>query len=466
MIQKLGEVFTYIFTKYMPSAYVFALILTILMMLLALFWADATPFDIITAWYDGFWTLLSFAMQIILVIVTASCIAQSSIFNRLIEYLVTYIKTPFQAYLSVFLMGSLICLLSFGMAIVTAIFAREIATRIKGINYPFLIACVYASLGTWVTGASSSIALLLNTPNNFLIKTGVLTDVIDTSETLGSQLNILMLIVLLILVPVLFLSLRPRHSQNKELQDLLIEKDLKIPLTIKEEAEKYKLPFKAFSDYLNNTRWLQTIVALLGIFYLTTFFYEQGFSLNFNIIIFCFLIAGLLLHGTPMRYTLAMKRASQNISGIVFQFPFYAGIMGIMLYTDLGHKIGELQSAFATLENYPLLAYISGGIVNFAIPSAGGEFAVIGPNIIRVVQELGTGLSANEVDAMVAKASMSIAYGESLSNMLQPFYLLLIFPVMTLGVKLQARDVMGYFVIPFILIFIVQSCILLWLPIG
>lgn len=165
-----------------------------------------------------------------------------------------------------------------------------------------------------------------------------------------------------------------------------------------------------------------------------------------------------------MRYTIAMKRASQNISGILFQYPFYAGIMGIMLYTDLGQKIGELQSSMATLYNYPVLAYISGGIVNFAIPSAGGEFAVIGPNIIKVVQELGAGLPVAEVNAMIAKASMSIAYGESLSNMLQPFYLLIIFPVMALGVKLQARDVMGYFVIPFIILFILQSVILLWLP--
>ena len=110
------------------------------------------------------------------------------------------------------------------------------------------------------------------------------------------------------------------------------------------------------------------------------------------------------------------------------------------------------------------MAYVSGGLVNFAIPSAGGEFAVIGPGIINVVKELGAGLSESEVTAMIARASMGIAYGESLSNALQPFYLLIIFPVMASGTKLQARDIMGYFVIPFILFFIIQSALLIWMP--
>ncbi|WP_276391280.1 short-chain fatty acid transporter [Eudoraea chungangensis] len=464
MILKLGAVFSDLFVRYMPSAYVFALILTLITALSAFFWADASFFTILNAWYDGFWTLLAFGMQIVLIIVTASCLAQSNIFRYLIEKLVIHIKTPIQVYLSVFIFGSLVCLLSFGMAVVCAIFARELASRVKGINYPFLIACVYASLGTWVTGASSSIALLLNTPDNFLIKTGVLTQIIPTGKTLGSTLNISMLLVILLVTPIVFLVLRPKSSKSKELNDLLIEESAQKIISIKEEAESYKLPFKATSDLFNNTNWIQDLIALFGLIYIVSYFYKGGFNLNFNIIIFAFLMLGLLLHRTPMRYTVAMKRASQNISGILFQYPFYAGIMGIILYSGLGNKIGEVQSAMATLNNYPFMAYISGGIVNFAIPSAGGEFAVIGPNIIQVVQSLGTDLPTEEVQAMIAKASMAIAYGESLSNMLQPFYLLLILPVMAKGIRIQARDIMGYLVIPFIVFFIIQSALILWIP--
>jgi short-chain fatty acids transporter len=180
--------------------------------------------------------------------------------------------------------------------------------------------------------------------------------------------------------------------------------------------------------------------------------------------IFIFLIAGLFLHKTPSRYVISMKRASSNISGILFQYPFYAGIMGIMVYTGLGEKLGQVLASVATLDSYPFYAYLTGAIVNFAIPSAGGEFAVIGPSLISAIKELGTGLSQNEITAMISRAALSVAYGESLSNMLQPFYLLIVMPIMGRGVKLQARDVMGYLVIPFIIFLIIQSLLVVWWP--
>ena len=165
-----------------------------------------------------------------------------------------------------------------------------------------------------------------------------------------------------------------------------------------------------------------------------------------------------------MRFSIAMKRASSNISGILFQYPFYAGIMGIMLTTGLGEKISDVLASIATIDNYAFIAYITGGAVNFAIPSAGGEFAVIGPSIIAVVKNLGVGLSVQEVTSMISRASMAVAYGESLSNLLQPFYLLIVFPVMGAGNKIQARDVIGYLVIPFIVLFVIQALMVTYVP--
>ncbi len=159
-----------------------------------------------------------------------------------------------------------------------------------------------------------------------------------------------------------------------------------------------------------------------------------------------------------------MKRASSNISGILFQYPFYAGIMGIMLASGLGEKISDVLVSVATPHSYAFISYLSGGIINFAIPSAGGEFAVIGPSILNMVQELGASLSPSEITAMTARASMSIAYGESLSNLLQPFYLLLVFPVMGAGIKIQARDVIGYLFIPFLILFVIQALLVTYVP--
>ncbi|MBB4077989.1 short subunit fatty acids transporter [Lewinella aquimaris] len=104
-------------------------------------------------------------------------------------------------------------------------------------------------------------------------------------------------------------------------------------------------------------------------------------------------------------------------------------------------------------------------MVNFAIPSAGGEFAVIGPSIINAVKEIGMGLPEQEVTHMIARASLAIAFGETLTNCLQPFYLLIILPIMGLGIKIQARDVMGYLIVPFLVFFISWALMVIFVPI-
>jgi short-chain fatty acids transporter len=464
MLTKLGEKCTGLFQKYMPDAFVFAMLLTIITGCIALIWLEATPMEIIKGWYGGFWTLLEFGMQIVLLIITGFAIALSPIVNKSIDKLTNYIKTPRQVYFFVVLIGALLSLVSFGWIVITCVLARELALRVKGVNYPFLVACVYFSGGSWVTGLSSSIPLLLGTENNYLIEAGILTDIIPTSFTLGSALSLAVMALYVIFAPLMIIFLIPKTNNIKELHDLLENEGDKKEISIKEEALNQNLSFNSFSDKLNNGFLLQSIIVIMGLSYIIYHFYKNGFQLNFNIMIFIFLIVGMLLHKTPMRYVIAMKRSSGNISGILYQYPFYAGIMGIMLYTGLGEKLAELMASIATIDTYPFYAYITGGLVNFAIPSAGGEFAVVGPSIINAVKEIGEGLPANELTAMISRASLSIAYGESLTNLLQPFFLLLVFPIMGKGIKIQARDVMGYLVIPFLAFFIIQSMLVTWMP--
>ncbi len=464
MITKLGEKLTYLFLKYMPNAFVFAILLTLFTVFVAFIWTDASPLKIITSWYDGFFDLLTFGMQVVLIIITGFSIALSPIVRKGIDTLTRYFNTPRQVYFFVIMIGALLSVVSFGWIVITCVLARELAKRVKGVNYPLLVACVYFSGGSWVTGLSSSIPLLLNTEDNYLIQAGILSDVIPTSYTLGSTLNISMIILLVIGGPLIMLLLIPKTKNIKELNDLLETKNSSDETSIQEKAASLKLPFKSFSDRLNNSIILQMIIVIMGLIYIIYHFSVKGLDLNFNIIIFIFIIVGLLLHQTPMRYVIAMKRSSSNISGIIFQYPFYAGIMGIMLYTGLGEKLAEILASVATIDTYPFYAYITGGIVNFAIPSAGGEFAVVGPSIINAVKEIGIGLPPHEITELISRASLSIAYGESLSNMLQPFYLLLVMPIMGAGVNLQARDVMGYLVLPFSVFFIIQSIMVVWMP--
>ncbi|MEY8848508.1 short-chain fatty acid transporter [Psychroserpens sp. XS_ASV72] len=464
MLTKLGEKFTSLFQKFMPDAFVFAILLTIVTALTALFWLDTEPLKIITSWYEGFWSLLEFGMQIVLIIVTGFAIALSPIINKGIDKLTKYIKTPSQVYFFVVLIGVCLSLISFGWIVITCVLARELAIRIKGINYPFLVACVYFTFCAWVCGFSSSIPLLLGTKDNYLIKSGVLQETIPTTYTLGSTLNIVTIGLFVIFTPVFILLIVPRIKNFKEFKDMSDGTETKEPISIREEALSLNLHKKALSDMLNNGFLFQAIIIGMGMTYIIHHFYTKGFELNFNIMIFIFLIVGMILHKTPMRYVIAMKRSSSNISGVIYQYPFYAGIMGIMQHTGLGKELANIMASVATVETYPFLAFLTGGVVNFAIPSAGGEFAVVGPSIINAIQDIGSGLPASEVTGMIARASLAIAYGESLTNLLQPFFLLLVFPIMGAGLKIQARDVMGYLVIPFIVFFIIQALLVTYVP--
>ena len=174
-------------------------------------------------------------MQIVLIIITGFSIALSPIIKRGIDSFTRHINSPTQVYFLVVLIGLILTLISFGWVVITCVLARELALRVKGVHYPFLIGCVYISSGSWVSGLSSSIPLLLNTKNNFLINSGVLSEVIPTSYTLGSILNIVMIITTLIVVPLILVILRPRKTSNKEISDLIIAKENSNTQTIKED---------------------------------------------------------------------------------------------------------------------------------------------------------------------------------------------------------------------------------------
>ena len=465
MLTKIGERFTDLFKKNMPDSFVFAIILTFLVAIISKLSLDASFIQIIDSWYKGFWMLLEFGMQMVLLIVTGYTIAISPFMKNQIDKLTKIINTPNQVYVLVSIFGISVSIISWGWIVIAAVLGRELALRVKGVHYPYLIACTYFANGAWVTGLSSSIPLLLNTENNYLIKSEILETIIPTTITLTSPLNLSLMLVYIIFGPILLFILRPKKNYGSEIKDLLENKKIQEDISIKKEADKLRLPFFAISDKLNNNFILVLIIFFMGLSYIIRHFYLNGFDLNLNIMIFIFLILGLFLHKTPIRYGIAMRKTSSNVSSILFQFPFYAGIMGIMIHTGLGEELALFISETATINTYAFFSFVIGGIVNFAIPSGGGEFAVIGPSILEAVKTIGQGLNDQEIIKMLSRASLSIAYGETLTNLLQPFYLMLILPVMGAGINIQARDVMGFLVIPFLLFFVIMSLLITFVPI-
>ena len=465
MLASTGRFFADKFRKWIPDSFIFAILLTFLAAILAMVFADAGPFKVVQSWYKGFWILLAFGMQMVLILVTGYAIAISPPAEKFLDWLATKVKSPVAVYGVVTFVGCIFSLISWGWIVLTAVLARELAKRVKKVDYRLVAACVYVSFLPWEGGLSGTVALVLNTPGNFLIKTKVLSETIPTTMTLLSPMNIVIALGLLLALPALMILMRPSDEHIVEYNDMVDEEHKAMkPMTVAEEAESLKLGKPNLSDALNHSVTILVIICLGALWFLGHHFYTKGFDVNLNIMNFLFITIGMLFHKTPARYLVAMKRACGNVSGIVLQFPFYAGIMGIMIYTGLGNVIALWLAGAATVGSYPLIAFLIGGIVNVFVPSGGGEWAVVGPTIVQAATTLGASMPVDQLTTYIARCSMAVAYGDAWTNMIQPFWTLAFFPVIAAGTKMQARDIMGYTFVALVASFFIFAICITWVP--
>lgn len=427
---------------------------------------DVGPVKIAEAWYKGFWILLKFAMQMVLILVTGYAIAISPIASRFIDWIAKRINKPILVYATVIFVGQIFSLISWGWIVLTAVLARELALRVKGVDYRLTAAAVYAALLPWHGGLSGSIPLVLNTPDNFLIKAGVLSDIIPTTLTLGSTMNIVVSLALLFTLPMLFMMMRPAEDKIQTFDDLRTGDAPAKQMTVEEEADGLRLPDKSISDMLNSSWVISGLIILMGLYIIIAHFYSKGFDINLNIMNFLFIIVGMLAHKTPIRYVVAMKRSCANVSGIILQFPFYAGIMGIMIYTGLGKEVATSLAAATSPGNFPFVAFLTGGLLNIFVPSGGGEWAVVGQPITEAAKAVAAtaGMTAEATQVFIAKVAMAVGYGDSWTNMIQPFWTLAFFPVVAAGSSLQARDIMGYTFVALLWSFVIFSLGIAFIP--
>ena len=467
MLGRIGQFFAERFRRWLPDSFIFALILTIIAAVWALFAMDVGPVKIAQAWYKGFWSLLAFAMQMVLILVTGYAIAISPLATRFIDWLAARINTPLAVYVAVIFVGQIFAMISWGWIVLTAVLGRELAIRVKGVDYRLTAAAVYASLLPWHGGLSGSIPLVLNTPENFLIKAGVLGEIIPTTLTLGSVMNIGINIALLVTLPMLFALMRPAEENLQTFDDLREGEVSTKSLTVEEEADSFCLPDKCISDMLNASWIINVLILLMGAYIVVDHFWSKGFDLNLNIMNFLFIMLGMAVHKTPMRYVVAMKRACSNVSGIIIQFPFYAGIMGIMIHTGLGKQVATSLAAATSPETFPFVSFLIGGFLNIFVPSGGGEWAVVGQPIVEAAKSVAAnaGLAADATRALVAKASIAVGYGDSWTNMIQPFWTLTFMPVVGAASRLQARDIMGYSFVAMLWSFVIFALGVSFLPV-
>lgn len=417
--------------KYLPDPFIFAIVLTILVFLLGIITTGQGPMEMVAHWGNGVWSLLAFSMQMVLVLVTGHTLASAPIVKKGLTRLASIPKTPTQAIFAVSLISGIACWINWGFGLVIgALYARELAKQVKRVDYRLLIASAYSGFLVWHGGISGSIPLSLATPGPSLaeVTKGAVVNPIPTTETIFAPFNLIISAAIIIMLCLLNRAMHPKDEDAFIIDPKLLEDPDTETAIVKEDMTP--------ADKMENSSVFSMITGLLGIVYIIYHFATKGFDLNLNIVNLIFLTAGIILHKTPRRYLNALKEAVKGADGIILQFPFYAGIMGMMTGENaagvsLAGQISEAFVAISTKTTYPLFSFLSAGLVNFFVPSGGGQWAVQAPIMMPAGLELG-------VDPAIT--GMAIAWGDAWTNMIQPFWALPALGIAGLG----ARDIMGY----------------------
>lgn len=428
--KKFTSACVYLMQRYLPDPFIFCALLTFLVFGGALVFTKLSVLELINSWVGGFWSLLGFSMQMALVLVTGHAMASSNFFKKILSSMASKIKGPKQAIIIVSVVSAIACVLNWGFGLVIgAIFAKEIAKKVKGVDYRLLIASAYTGFLVWHGGFSGSIPLQLASGGEGLAKqtAGAITEAIPVSQTLFSPMNLFIVVGLLIILPLLNMAMFPSKDEVVEVDPKLLEEP------IIEEIDRAKM---TPAEKLENSRIISLLLSIMGFVYIINYLITKGFALNLNIVNFIFLFLGIFLHGTPKRYISAVAEATKGASGILLQFPFYAGIMGIMVAGDVdGKSLAVLMSNFfvniSAPRTFPVFSFISAGVVNFFVPSGGGQWAVQAPIVMPAGQAIGVS---------AAKSALAIAWGDAWTNMIQPFWALPALGIAGLG----AKDIMGY----------------------
>ena len=437
--------------RWLPEPFIFAIVLTLVAGVLAAAICHQTPLEVVWNWGGGVWNLLAFAMQMALVLVCGSALAASPAVKRGVTALARLPKSPTSAIALVTVVSAIACWLNWGFGlIVGVVFAKEIARQLKGVDYRLLIASAYSGFVVWHAGISGSIPLTMATPGEALAKAtnGALTEPVPVSQTILDPHNLVIVLLVIVAITVANSLMHPKHGAVTVDPTLLAEEETSVG-----GGSTVAKPTPA--QRLENSRVLSWLIALMFIVFLVVKLGFRGGSLDLGAVIMLFLALGLLLHGTPVAYVRAFGKAASGASGIILQFPFYAGIMGIITGVGasgicMGTVLADACISISTPVTYPLLTFLCAAVLNLFVPSGGGHWAIQAPIMFTAGADLG-------VDPGLT--GIAIAWGDAWTNLIQPFWAL---PALAIA-KLSAKDIMGYCLIDLLISgIIVAAGLVIW----
>ena len=423
------------FDRFTPNAMVFAFILTIIVAILAIIFTksplimDAADgrMSLLNSWVAGFWSLLTFAMQMSLIMVTGNVIAISPPIQKMIMKLAKMPNNWTQAFFMIVIISFVIYFIHWGLGMMCCIALLRntiVASKEKGykLHSPALIACAYGTCNAAV-GISHAAPLYGATPGYLqtLVKSDAaiayLEEVYPLSTTVMAPWNLAQCLCGLISALVVGYLLMPKDEAN------MIGCVDSLYHDVKNAQSMYdgKVEKNTFAKWINNSYWINMVIGIPGLLWCVKLYASQGLDgLTLNNFNFTMLMLGIVLCGTPERFSKACVASISAVWGVIVQFPLYAGIFGIIVNTGLAEVISNAFMAISTTKTFPFVCYIYSAILNMAVPSGGSKFVIEAPYILDVAARL---------NVQVPKVLMAYNWGDVTTNIIQPFWAL---PYLTL----------------------------------
>lgn len=444
-LARFGARLTDVTIRWVPDAWVVAVLLTAFVWVLAVLVADAPLFvgdtglplctkdktcGAFDAWSGGIWRLLKLTSQFALALVAAQAVATSRPVHGLMSRLAS-LPNPANPRQAIVLMAAFSCVtgyLNWAVNLVAcATFVPIIAARNPKVDFRLLVASAYIGLGAiWHAGLSGSAPLISATPDNFLIKTGVISAPIPVSETLFSSFNLVYVVLMTVFIVAVAALLHPSSADAKPLP---IERAEGLLAGPGQRPDTHQM---TPAQRIDNSRFLSLLVGAAILAHLGMRFYREGANgWDINGYNAAFLGLGLCLHDSPRTFLSACERGARNAWGIIVQFPLYAGIFGLMQLTPLAMQLTEYVSAMGSPATYPSLVYVMSSALNYLVPSGGSQWVIEAPYILAAGAK--HGLSE-------AMTTLAFAYGDMSSNFIQPFWAI---PLLSVS-GVAFGEIMGY----------------------
>ncbi len=457
IFERMGKSLAGVVERWMPSPFLFAIILTYIVFVAGIAFEGAAPNDMVLFWFDGFWLFLEFSMQMTLILMTGFVVAYHPRVHGLLQRLAQLPRDGKQAVVLVGVFSMAVAWIHWGFSLILgAIFAREMgkAAHENGISahYPLLCVAGYMGLGlTWHWGLSGSAPLMLNTEGNEFIEAGLIGDIVPASATIFSTYALTLTVLSIVFAAVMLYLLAPAPERTRSITEFVDEEKLVDPVTdggADLQRETYDTP----AEKIDNSRLLGGLIALTGVGVVGYQLVTLGLDAwDLNLVNFAFLFIGLAVFLRPALYRQRFGEAAEAAAGIILLFPFFAGIQGMMNASGLSTTIAEGMFAVSTAETFPIVAWLAAGVVNMFVPSGGGEWIVLGPSVIEAADQLGV---------PVGQATIAYAVGDAHTNLLNPFWAL---PLLAItGIK--AREMFGYAIAMLLLLIPFLAVALVFIP--